>query len=195
MELIGRIARLQVQESSLKVGERLRRWYDPAPIRPVRELTLDEKGVTGRREAGDTILDVHHATHPLTKNRAGRNGISVGFTSHYGAMRTRFGDHLADGSASENLLVAAERVFRYADVAAGICVETTDGVIVVLKEIIIAEPCVEFSRYALRYSPDAPSDHAVTDALIFLRDGTRGFYATYRGAPVTIALGARVSLL
>lgn len=194
MELIGRIVRLQVQESSLKVGERLRRWYDPAPIRVAPTVTLDENGVVGRTEMGDTILDVHHATHPVTKNRAGSNGISVGFTAHYGAMRARFGDHLTDGVAGENILVATERIFREPDFAAGIQIETTDGGMVHLAEVIVAEPCVEFSRFALRAAQDAPADRAVMDALNFLREGVRGFYATYHGAPRRIAVGASVYL-
>ena len=194
MEVIGRIVRLQVQESSLKVGGRLRRWYDPAPIRAVSSLTLDENGVVGWAATGETILDVHNATHPATKNRAGSNGISVGFTSHYGAMRARFGDHLADGIAGENILVATDRLFTEDDFASGIQIETTGGAFVRLEEIIVAEPCVEFSRYALRYPHDAPADPAVTDALNFLREGVRGFYATHRGAPATIAVGARAFL-
>ncbi|MGI8689214.1 MAG: hypothetical protein ACR2M3_11605 [Thermomicrobiales bacterium] len=195
MELIGQIARLQIQESSLKVGESPRRWYDPAPIRVVPVLTLNENGVVGRTATGDTMLDVHNTIHLASKNRVGGNGISVGFTSHYGAMRARFGDHLADGIAGENILVATERMFTAADVASGIRIETSDGAMIDLEQVIIAEPCVEFSRYALRYPRDAPSDRAVTDALNFLRDGTRGFYATYRGTPATIAVGASVYLL
>ncbi len=195
MKLIGQIVRLQVQESSLKVGGSPRRWYDPAPIRVVPMLTLTENGVMGRATTGDTMLDVHNTTHPASRNRADNNGISVGFTSHYDVMRARFGDHLLDGIAGENILVATERVFTKADFAAGIRIETGDGAMVALEQIIIAEPCVEFSRYALRYPRDAPSDRAVTDALNFLREGTRGFYATYRGAPATIAVGASVYLL
>lgn len=192
MKLIGQIVRLQVQESSLKVGASPRRWYDPAPIRVVPMLTLNENGVVGRAATGDTILDVHNITHPTSRNRAGGNGISVGFTSHYGAMRARFGDHLADGIAGENILIATDRIFTAADCAAGLRIETGDGAAIVLEQVIIAEPCVEFSRYALRYPRDAPSDRAVTDALNFLRKGTRGFYATYRGAPAAIAVGAQV---
>lgn len=194
MKLIGRIVRLQVQESNLKVGESPRRWYDPAPIHVVPTLTLNEHGVIGRAAMGDTILDVHNTTHPASRNRANSNGISVGFTSHYGAMRARFGDHLVDGIAGENILVATERMFTAADVAAGLRIETGDGAMIALEQVIIAEPCVEFSRYALRYPHDAPSDRTVTDALNFLRKGTRGFYATYRGAPATIAVGARIYL-
>ncbi len=195
MELIGRVVRLQVQESSLKAGGQPRRWYDPAPIRAVPSLTLDAQGVVGKIAGGETILDVHNATHPASKNRAGSNGISIGFTSHYAAMRARFGDHLTDGIAGENILVATDRRFTEADFAAGIQIETADGAVVRLEEVIVAEPCVEFSRYALRYPRDLPSDPAVTAALNFLREGTRGFYARSRGEPATVAVGASVYLL
>jgi hypothetical protein len=192
VELIGQIVRLQVQESSLKVGDRLRRWYEPGPIRLAPALILDQGGVIGQAEGEETIADVHNTRHPASKNRAGSNGISVGFTSHYAAMRARFGDHLVDGIAGENILVATERVFTEADFATGMHIEAADGAMIRLDDIMIAEPCVEFSRYALRYPLDAPSDRAVTDALNFLREGTRGFYATYRGAPATIAVGAGI---
>lgn len=195
MELLGRIMRLQVQELSLKVEDRLRRWYEPGPIRAVPALTLDERGVIGQAADSATIIDVHNAAHPASKNRGGTNSLSVGFTSHYAAMRARFGDHLADGIAGENILVATDRAFAEADFAAGIQIEAAGGAMVRLEDVIIAEPCVEFSRYALRYPLDAPSDRAVTDALNFLREGTRGFYATYRGTPATVAVGARVYLL
>jgi hypothetical protein len=194
MELIGRVVRLQVQESSLKVGERPRRWYEPGPIRAVPILTLDARGVTGREADGTVVPDVHNAAHPSSKHR-GENGISVGFTSHYAAMRARFGDHLADGIAGENILVETERMFTEGDFASGIHIEAADGALIRLEEVISAEPCVEFSRYALRYPLDAPSDRIVTGALTFLREGTRGFYAAYRGAPATIAVGAGAYLL
>lgn len=192
MELIGNIVRLQVQESSLKAGERPRRWYDPAPIHSVRSLTLNTNGAVGRKADGAPILDVHNRTHSTSKNREGINDLSIGFTSHYDAMRARFGDHLPDGIAGENILVATDRVFTEADFAAGIGIGIASGAVARLDAVIVAEPCVEFSRYALRLPLDLPSDRAVTDALNFLREGTRGFYTTYRGAPVEIAVGMPV---
>src|ERR1700710_1980804 len=78
MELIGQIVRLQVQESSLKMGERPRRWYEPGPIRAVPMLMLDTSGVTGREADGTIVPDVHNAAHPASKHR-GENGVSVGF--------------------------------------------------------------------------------------------------------------------
>ena len=40
MELIGTIVRLQIQRSSLKLGERPRRWFDPSPLLEVPALSL-----------------------------------------------------------------------------------------------------------------------------------------------------------
>jgi hypothetical protein len=94
--LIGKIVRLQVQRPSLKVGEPSRRRYDPAPIRSVARLDLSPGGVVGWDDAGERLLAVHHGDHPLSKNRHGDNGVSIGFRSHYDAMRERFGDHVRE---------------------------------------------------------------------------------------------------
>ena len=193
MRLIGTIVRLQIQESSLKVGDKPRR-YDPAPIRPVPALRVSSAGVLGLAENGETIVDVHHHDHPASKNRGGQNGISLGFTGHYLAMRQRFGQHLADGIAGENILIEADRQFQAAELAAGVVVEGTGGKQLELLPVIVAAPCVEFSRYALRFPDGARPDATVTEALRFLDAGMRGFYATYEGKPAVIEVGDRVFL-
>lgn len=192
MELIGVIVGLRVQRSSLKVGEAPLRRYDPAPLQAVRALTLGESGVTGVTERGEPIVDVHNREHPASKNRAGANGISVGFTSHYDAMRARFGEHLIDGLAGENILVRTDRAFGETELAGGLLVETSGGATARLDRVIVATPCVEFTRFALRYADDARTDRTVAEALIFLGGGMRGYYARYRGDPVTIRPGDRV---
>jgi hypothetical protein len=191
---IGTIVRLQVQESSLKVGDKPRR-YDPAPIRAVPAISLDPAGVIGLAENGETILDVHNLDHPSSKNRDGENGISLGFTGHYLAMRQRFGQHLADGIAGENILIEADRQFPLEALTAGVVVEGTSARRIELRPIIVAAPCVEFSRYALRFPDGARPDATVTEALRFLDAGMRGFYATYTGEPAVVEIGARVFLV
>jgi hypothetical protein len=193
VRLIGTILRLQVQESSLKVGDKPRR-YDPAPIRSVPAISLSAAGVVGLAENGETIVDVHHRDQPAGKNRAGENGISLGFTGHYRAMRHRFGPHLADGIAGENILIAAHRQFEVAELAGGVVVEGTGGRQLELWPIIVAAPCVEFSRYVLQFPNGARPDATVTEALRFLDAGMRGFYATYEGEPAVVEVGARVFL-
>jgi hypothetical protein len=141
------------------------------------------------------VIDVHHRDHPETRqSRRGVNAISVGFSAHYEAMRSRFGEHLADGIAGENVLVRADGPVSEADLERGLIITTGNGADLALESLLVAEPCVEFTRYALKISPDARADEEFLAALDFLRAGMRGFYATYRGEPLTVRLGDRVYL-
>ena len=193
MQDIGTVVRLQVQESSLKVGNKPRR-YDPLPIRSVPAISLGSAGVVGLAENGEHIVDVHHREHPSSKNRGGENGISLGFTAHYLAMRRRFGQHLRDGIAGENFLIEVDRRFQEVELANGVVVEGTGGRPLELHPVIVAAPCVEFARYALEFPDGARPDATVTEALRFLDAGMRGFYATYEGEPVVVEIGAGVFL-
>lgn len=194
MKPLGEIVRLQVQQSSLKVGERPLRRYDPASLLAVAALTLDEGGVTGWTVDGERVADVHHRDHPASKHRDGTNGVSVGFTGHYAALRDRFGAHLTDGLAGENILVASDRRWVVDDLRDGLVIAAAGGARLHLERVIVADPCVEFTRYALCYPESARTDRAVTEGLIFLGAGLRGFYAAYRGVPARIAVGDRVYL-
>jgi hypothetical protein len=190
---IGTVVRLQVQESSLKVGVKPRR-YDPAPLQSVPAISLSAAGVVGLAENGESIVDVHHREHLSSKNRSGENGVSLGFTGHYREMRQRFGQHLRDGIAGENILIEVDRQFQVEDLANGVVVEGADERPLELRPVIVAAPCVEFSRYALKFPDGARPDATVTEALRFLDAGMRGFYATYGGEPAVVKLGARVFL-
>ena len=66
---LGRIVRLQIQRSRLKLGEKPNRVYDPAPILAVDELILTRDGALARLPDGGTLVDVHHAAHPETQVR------------------------------------------------------------------------------------------------------------------------------
>jgi hypothetical protein len=192
VQTLGVISRLPLQRASLKAGRAPRRWYDPAPLLAVPAPCLGEGGVSTSIAHGERILDVHHQDHRASKNVRGRNGISIGFTAHDAAMRARFGEHLEDGLAGENILVQTDRLVHEADVRDGVAIVLQDGRVVRLARILLAEPCVEFTRYALRYPHDAPSDRAVTEALSFLSGGMRGYYASYTADPVVVRLGDRV---
>lgn len=177
LELIGPIVLLQIQIRSLKRGERPRRWYDPEPLTAVPAIQVDPGGVTGIDASGDpTIGDVHHRDHADSKFR-GENGVSIGFTSHYGRMRERFGDHLRTGTAGENIIVRTDHVLEEDDVAGGFVVMSHRAP-VELGSVESVKPCAEFSKWCLRYPHDSLPDAAVTDALKFLFSGTRGFLAT-----------------
>jgi len=198
VQQIGRIVRLQVQRASLKVpnpeGARHPRRFDPAALAHVEALELTARGVRGLLDSQTPIVDVHNVEHPSSKNSDGINGISVGFSSHYAAMRERFGAHLVDGAAGENILVEADRRVEADTLETGLAIETRDGSLVRLERIVVAEPCVEFTRFALRLGPADPSSDDVTEGLRFLRAGTRGFYATLAGSTAVVRPGDAVFL-
>ncbi len=197
MPIIGAIVRFQVQRDSLNVGKPPRRRYDPAPLRQVDALSLTEDGVRGWTADGDLVPDVHNRHHPASKNRDGLNGVSLIFTSHYDLMRERFGDHLDDGIAGENILIELAdpaRTVSEAELRNGVCIETAADGLIQLEDLIVAVPCVEFARYALRFPDEARPDRTVTEAVQALDNGVRGYYASFRGPETCLALGARVEI-
>ena len=95
-------------------------------------------------------------------------------------MRERFGPHLVDGIAGENVLVAADDQIEPEQLLAWAGHQRWRMAAQVhLEHVVVAEPCVEFTRYALRLDAAQPGGEACTDGLRFLRFGMRGFYVTY----------------
>lgn len=192
MRTIGTITRLQIQRSSLKTGEKPNRQYDPTPLLPVQRLTVAPDGVLGAGSEGGWIVDVHHRAHPETKNEDGLHGVSVGFTSHYAAMRDRFGDRIVVGCAGENIIVTADQMFSYEDLAGGVAIVTSDGTERVrLKVLQVAHPCRPFTGWASGGRVEA---QVLKEHLQFLDNGTRGFYCVGESAG-TIAMGDLLVLL
>lgn len=185
-QLVGRIVRLQVQTANLKRGDRPHSWYDPAAITVVPKLMLDATGVRGVLDDGTVLEDVHNEDHETSKFR-GENGISIGFTSHYGSMRDRFGGHLTDGIAGENILIACDDLHSLHTLAPNLIAVNDDGG-VELVEMEVATPCVEFSKFCMMFPNKRKPDRSVTEALQFLNNGVRGFYASARD-PGTLRTG------
>lgn len=194
MREIGRIKRLQIQRSTLKPRERLHRYYHPDPILGVPRLLLSPRGVIALTDDEQEIIDLHHADHPQTHNSKGKNGVSLGFTTHYQAMRAQFGAHLIDGIAGENILVEVNRAFALADLGQRIVIEQQQtGQHVYLYDFKVAAPCVEFTRYAVNHGTSLPAAE-LKAALQFLDGGRRGFYAriTEQEMPIAIQTGDMV---
>jgi hypothetical protein len=187
---VGRIVRLQIQRSKLKLGEKPNRHYDPAPLLAVDELTLTPEGALARLPDGSTLVDVHHAAHPETRNLDRTNDVSVGFTSHYADMRERYGEHLLDGCAGENILIETTRRVNLADIAGGLVIQPAGGGRAVRLQVVRhAPPCREFSGYASRSS----EPEIIKATLQFLDDGLRGFYCTLGNpVPVLVTVGDEV---
>lgn len=176
MREIGLIKLVQLQRSSLKLGQRPQRYYEPAPLLVVERLLLAPLGVSAVSADGEAVIDVHHAGHPDTKNSLGKNGISFGFTGHYRAMRERYGAQLPDGCAGENILIESEQVWSLDDLGAALMIERADRQIVALDKLMVAAPCVEFSRFA-HLSAEPLTSEQLRTTLQFLDGGMRGFYA------------------
>jgi hypothetical protein len=176
MQLIGQIKLVQIQRASLKAGQRPHAYYDPAALLEVARLRLTPAGARGVTADGHEFVDVHNSSHPNSKQRTGENELSFGFTSHYQAMRAEFGPHLTDGCAGENILIESERIWRLSDLGTQLAIERADGSLVRLANLLVAAPCVEFSRFAqISDRPLAADELRAT--LQFLNDGMRGFYA------------------
>lgn len=175
MHEIGRITQVQIQRSSLKIGQKPYRYYDPSPLLIVNSLLLSTRGVMGVTAEGEEIIDVHHADHSSSRNRE-INAVSIGFTSHYQSIRAHFGPHLPDGCAGENILVETEDEQELAHLEHGIAIQSADtGLIVRLTDIMVAAPCVEFSQFAACDIMPLAGER-LKEALQFLDNGKRGFY-------------------
>lgn len=191
MRMIGTVTRLQIQRGSLKQGDKPTRVYDPAPLLSVSALNVTPDGALGNAPDGTWIVDVHHRAHPSTKNEDGRHGISLGFTSHYAAMREHFGEHLEVGCAGENIIATTDRRFTYDELNSGVAILAPDGSERVrLKVLQVAHPCRPFTGWALgkTVEPEELKKH-----LQFLDNGMRGFYCVGEGVG-TVSLGDQIAL-
>jgi hypothetical protein len=191
---IGIVARLQIQRSSLKIGQKPFRTYDTSPLLAVPRASLSPEGVIALLPDGRTAVDVHHRRHPETRHSE-KNSVSIGFTMNYARMRERFGDHLIDGCAGENILIETMEPIGLNAIERGVSIHcVVDNAEVWLRDVQVALPCVEFSRYSLRMPRAETSSADVKETLQYLGGGMRGYYTTpsnHRG-PITVSIGDRV---
>ena len=106
-------------------------------------------------------------------------------------MRANFGSHLIDGCAGENILIESAASYTLADLGNQLAIQiAATGQIVYLTELVVAAPCVPFSNFAAR----PLSKQQIKEALQFLDNGRRGFYATLAAQQqeVVIRAGDRV---
>jgi len=184
---LPRIARLQAQRTRLKAGGT----YDPAALLCPERALLTRQGMLAAHDGG-WVLDAHHASHPQRTRWNAEGNVSIGFTSHYEHMWTRFRRRPV-GVAGENIIIETDRMWTLDDLAGGLVVVTAFGEIR-LDGFEIAQPCVPFTRF-LSGRPDADAADLQTD-LAFLRDGVRGFVTVMDDlqAPVEIRVGDEVRI-
>lgn len=185
-EVLGTVVRLQVQTGHLKPRPSGSGRYDPSPLRQVEALRVDAQGCTGLID-GESVVDLHHADHPESRNVRGVNGLSLLPSAHYDRLRSTYGDHLRDGVAGENVLLRTAGPWTVEDLRGDLALEV-DGGSIALTAAMAAPPCVEFSRWCLGRSESGPlvsgRDEAVAIALEDLDHGGRGFYLRVTGSGV-----------
>jgi hypothetical protein len=172
MQKIGTIKFVQIQRESLKEGVEPQRIYNPASLLTVEKLHIIPDGLIGVTADNKEWIDVHNIKHPASRNR-GDNNLSIGFLQNYEAMRNRFGNHLTDGIAGENIFVDAEVDIQDFDSVSHFFIQHGEARLE-LFEVIPAPPCRPFSEFCL-IVPQCQED--IKGALQFLSNGVRGYYA------------------
>lgn len=185
-EPVGTVVRLQVQRSPLKPGPPLGRRYLTEPLAQVTALRVEPRGVRGLT-AGGELPDVHHADHPQSRNTRLVNGLSVMSLGDYAYLRSRYGPHLADGTAGESLLLDTPGRLQ---LTGSFVLDTVDGGLLHLTGAMVASPCVEFTRFVLGRD-DGEVDDEIRVALAALDGGARGHYLTASGEG-RVEVGARL---
>lgn len=172
MQKIGTVAFVQIQRYSMKqmVNDDLR--YDTSPLQQVETLWLTGKGILGVTDQ-TTIVDVHSEYHPESKYR-GDNKISLGFLTNYRVLRERFGDHMVDGIAGENILINVETPISADILRKKWILSLANSTQVALQDVISAPPCREFSIFCAQQTIGGAE---LKETLQFLGNGRRGYYA------------------
>lgn len=185
---IGRVTALRIATADLKLGDGP---YDPSRLLHVDEMWLTPRGCVAPME-GARVLDVHHLDHPGPRRHgvSATRMVSVGFTSHHAWMADSFG-HDRGRLAAENIVVETDERFTADDLAGGLAVSGNHAP-VWLRDLLVCEPCVQFSSYMTESSE--PS--VISDALRRLDDGVRGFVTGlgHLEGPMVVRVGDEVLL-
>jgi hypothetical protein len=128
------------------------------------------------------MLDIHHQAHPDTHYKPG-NSVSIGFTAHYQTMRARFGGHIVDGSAGENVIIEFPDEVWLDDLGERLLFENPEtGESALLDVNRVAKPCRPFTHFAAESGSKSLPAEELKAALQFLSDGRRGFLLTLAAA-------------
>ncbi len=197
MHDLGRVKLVQIQPSGLIIDTPSGGFYDVSRRVEVDRLFIAPKGISATLPEGENVLDIHHIDHP-DKAYDNDDLVSVGFTSHYEAMRTRFGEHMVDGAGGENIIIEYDEEVWLEDLGQLMEIENSESGHKTLFDVMdFAAPCEEFSHFAAN-SQDArlPADE-LKATLQFLGKGRRGFLFVMKDGQesATVRKGDRVFAL
>jgi len=171
---LGRVKLVQVQPSGLIIETPSGDFYDATRRVEVEKLIITALGIEADMLNGERVLDIHHINHP---DKAYKDDlISIGFTSHYAAMRERFGEHMEDGVAGENIIIEFDREIWMEDLGQQIVIENADTKHQIKLDVLrFAAPCNEFSHFAANSQHERLPASELKNTLQFLNNGRRGF--------------------
>jgi len=172
---IGAVKLVQLQPSGLIIETPSGYFYDASRRLEVDQLLITTKGIEATTPGGEHVLDIHHLDHP-DKEYDDDDLVCIGFTSHYNAMRARFGDHMVDGIAGENIIIDFDQELWPEDLGQRIAIENVEtGQLALLDMVSFAAPCQEFSHFAAQSQDEKLPADELKSILRFLGDGRRGF--------------------
>ena len=172
---LGIVKLTQLQPSGLIIKTSSGYFYDAARLVEVDSLIITPLGIEAATPKGDMLLDIHHISHP-DKAYDDDDLVCIGFTSHYNAMRQRFGDHMVDGIAGENIIIEIEEEVWSEDLGEQIGIQNPEtGDWVMLDLLSYAEPCSEFSHFTAQSQDQKLPAGELKSILQFLGKGRRGF--------------------
>lgn len=175
MREIGWVKLTQLQPSGLIIKTPSGYYYDPARRVIVDRLQITPLGIEAITPEGEHVLDIHHIAHP-EKAYDNNDLVCIGFASHYAAMRERFGDHMVDGIAGENIIIDHEEEVWSEDLGQQIAIENADtGTMALMDVVCFAAPCDEFSHFAAQSQHERLPMDKLKATLQFLGNGRRGF--------------------
>lgn len=175
LNLLGYVKLTQLQPTGLIINTPSGEFYDPSRRVVVDNLQISPLGIESITPDGEHVLDIHHIDHP-DKKYDNDDLVCIGFSSHYAAMRARFGEHMVDGVAGENIIIQAEKEIWPEELGQRIGFESSEtGDITFLDVVKFAAPCEEFSHFAAQSQHQRLPAAELKATLQFLGNGRRGY--------------------
>jgi hypothetical protein len=175
LNLLGYVKLTQLQPTGLIINTPSGEFYDPSRRMVVDSLQISPLGIEAITPDGEHVLDIHHIDHP-DKKYDNDDLVCIGFSSHYAAMRARFGEHMVDGVAGENIIIQAEKEIWPEELGQRIGFESSEtGDITFLDVVKFAAPCEEFSHFAAQSQHKRLPAAELKATLQFLGNGRRGY--------------------
>jgi hypothetical protein len=175
MRHLGRVKQTQLQPNGLIIETPSGYFYDASRRVVVERLQITPLGIEATTPDGEHVLDIHHINHP-DKAYDDDDLICIGFTSHYATMRSRFGEHMVDGIAGENIIIECDQEIWPEDLGQQIAIENRDtGTLTLLDMVSFAAPCDEFSHFAANSQDARMPAEELKETLQFLGNGRRGY--------------------